>query len=276
MMAMTSRPSDTYTHGHHPAVVGMHALRTAENSAGFLLPHLREGDRLLDVGCGPGTITVDLARRLGSGSVLGIDSVPGVIDQAARHVTNSGVTNVEVRLGDVYALDLPDACVDVVYAHQVLQHLTEPVAALVEMRRVVKPGGLIAVRDSDYATMVHAPPFAALGRWLELHHEVTRRNGVEADAGRYLLGWCRAAGLEPVQVTSETTTYGDAEGRAIWGEGWAVRVTDSAFSTQAIGYGVTTREELADIAAAFRSWAAHDDGFWAFLHGEVIARRPMS
>src|SRR5207237_10090881 len=68
---VTSR-SDTYTHGHHDAVLRSHRWRTAENSAAYLLPLLRPGSRLLDVGCGPGTLTVDLARRIAPGGAVGL------------------------------------------------------------------------------------------------------------------------------------------------------------------------------------------------------------
>ena len=95
----------------------------------------------------------------------------------------------------MYALDFEDASFDVVHAHQVLQHLQDPVAALRELRRVLRPGGTLAVRDSDYAAFVWAPADPLLDRWNELYHPITARNGAEADAGRYLLGWVQAAGL---------------------------------------------------------------------------------
>src|SRR5436190_6023772 len=115
---------EIYTHGHHESVLRSHTWRTAENSAVYLLPELRPGQRLLDVGCGPGTITVDLARRVAPGEVVGIDAAPEVIEQTPAA---DGVT---FAVGDVYALDSADGSFDVVHAHQVLQHLTDPVRAL--------------------------------------------------------------------------------------------------------------------------------------------------
>src|SRR6185312_15162000 len=136
-----------YTHGHHESVLRSHRWRTVENSAAYLVPHLRPGVRLLDVGCGPGTITADFARRLDTSTVLGIDASVDVIAEARRdHPCVSFAT------GDVYRLDFPDASFDIVHAHKVLQHLAEPVAALKEMRRVVRPGGIVAVRDADYGS----------------------------------------------------------------------------------------------------------------------------
>src|SRR5947209_9742832 len=114
---------DPYTHGHHESVLRAHTWRTAENSAAYLLPHLRSGLDLLDVGCGPGTITVDLATRVAPGRVVGIDASDDVITQARQLEAN----NVSFAVGDVYALDFPDESFDVVHAHQVLQHLADPV-----------------------------------------------------------------------------------------------------------------------------------------------------
>jgi len=153
---------DQYTHGHQESVLRSHRWRTAENSAGYLLPALAPGQRLLDVGCGPGTITIDLAARVAPGEVIGLDRSEGVIEQAREAARASEATNVSFRTGDIYALDYEDASFDVVHAHQVLQHLTDPVAALRELRRVARPGGLVAVRDADYAAMTWHPPSPGL------------------------------------------------------------------------------------------------------------------
>src|SRR5665648_337353 len=131
--------TDVYTHGHHESVLRSHSWRTAANSAAHLLPHLREGQRLLDVGCGPGTITVDLAAHVAPGQVIGVDTSAEVLERARRHAAELGAP-VSFQVGDVYALDFPDASFDVVHAHQVLEHLADPVAALREIRRVIRPG----------------------------------------------------------------------------------------------------------------------------------------
>jgi ubiquinone/menaquinone biosynthesis C-methylase UbiE len=106
--------------------------------------------RLLDVGCGPGTITLDLAARVAHGWTVGVDREAGVVAEAQRLLGSRPISGVEFKTADAYALEFYNESFDVVHAQQVLQHLTDPVAALVEMRRVLRRGGVLGVRDSDY------------------------------------------------------------------------------------------------------------------------------
>jgi len=274
---------ERYTHGHHASVLRSHTWRTAENSAAYLLPHLRPGLELLDVGCGPGTITRDLARRVAPGRVVGIDAAPEVVRRAAADAADPGGARhgpgatgpgaLSFRVADVYALPFDEASFDVVHAHQVLQHLADPVAALAEMGRVLRPSGLVAVRDGDYGAFVWAPADPALDRWMALYHQVTAANGGDADAGRHLLGWVRAAGYRDAVVTSSTWTFADAASRAWWGGLWAERVQHSAFAEQARAEGLSDAAELAELAGAFERWAAHPDAVFVVPHVEVLARR---
>ncbi|MGZ6952837.1 MAG: methyltransferase domain-containing protein [Acidimicrobiia bacterium] len=262
--------SDVYSHGHHESVLRSHRWRTAENSAAYLLPYLRPGQELLDVGCGPGNITIDLAARVAPGRVVGIDAAADVVE--AARAANTLPDQVSFAVGSVYELEHADASFDVVHAHQVLQHLSDPVAALREMCRVVRPGCVVAARDSVYASFAWAPDDPLLTRWNELYHELTRRNGAEADAGRYLLAWAHAAGFGDVTATSSTWTFADPESRAWWGGLWSDRVTESSFATQAVEYELSDRDELTTIAAAWRRWAESPDAWYAVLHGEILAR----
>ncbi|MGH3695887.1 MAG: methyltransferase domain-containing protein [Pseudonocardiaceae bacterium] len=262
----------TYTHGHHDSVLRSQRWRTVQNSAAYLIPHLRSGQQVLDVGCGPGTITIDLARLVAPGDVVGIDNEPAPLEPARTGAQQQGVSNASFAVGDVYQLDYPDDTFDIVHAHQILQHLAEPIAALREMRRVCKPGGVVAARDADYAAMTWHPRNSCLDRWLDIYRRVARSNRAEPDAGRRLLSWARAAGFSEITCSATAWCFATPEERAWWGGLWADRVTTSALANQALERQLATREDLQDIADAWRQWAEQDDGWFAVLHGEVLCR----
>jgi SAM-dependent methyltransferase len=261
-----------YTHGHHAAVLRSHTWRTAANSAAYLLPHLRPGQRVLDVGCGPGTITADLAALVGPGRVTALDQADQVLAQARQAAAARGVDNVDFTTGDVHALDFDDDEFDVVHAHQVLQHVRDPVLALREMRRVCRPGGTVAARDSDYAAFTWYPGDPDLDAWLALYREVARRNGGEPDAGRRLLAWARQAGFTDVTPGASVWCFATGEDRDWWTGMWAERIVDSAIAAQAVTYGLATRDDLARMAAAWQRLGAAEDGWFTVLHGEIICR----
>lgn len=260
--------NNVYTHGHHESVLRSHSWRTAENSAGYLLAHLRPGMALLDVGAGPGTITADLARLVEPGPTTALEATDAALDITRATFAKLDL-EVEFVVGDVHALDLPDDTYDVVHAHQVLQHVADPVQALREMRRVCKPGGIVAVRDSDYHGFTWYPELPELDEWMDLYQRMARANGGEPDAGRRLLSWALEAGFEKVEATASTWTFANPEDRAFWGGMWADRILKSAMSDQARRAGVP-EETLTSISTAWQTWAARADGWIAILHGELL------
>ena len=263
---------NTYTHGHHESVLRSHGWRTAANSAAYLLPHLDPSLTLLDVGAGPGTLTIDLAGRVARvmATEIGETELALSRDLAAER----GVDNMDFSVEDVHALSFADDSFDIVHAHQVLQHVADPVQALREMGRVARPGGLVAARDSDYAAFVWWPQLPALDEWLRLYEAAARANGGEPDAGRRLLSWARAAGFSEVTATSSTWCYATPADRAWWGGMWADRILESALARQLVDSGLATTADLTLISAAWRSWSESDDGWLSLLHGEILCRVP--
>jgi ubiquinone/menaquinone biosynthesis C-methylase UbiE len=261
-----------YTHGHDPSVLANHRWRTAANSAAYLLPHLADHQQILDVGCGPGTISMDLARVAIRGRVVGIDNSAGVVSAAREAATRAGLANIAFECGDVLDLPYDDESFDIVHGHQLLQHLGDPVGALREMRRVCRRGGLVAARDADYAAMVWAPADPRLDRWRQIYRDVARANSGQPDAARYLLGWAHAAGFTDVAASAGVWCFATPEDRTWWGSTWADRISTSTLAEQAVETGLTDQGELDDIADGWRSWAAHPDGWFCVVHGQVLCR----
>ncbi|MFF5128523.1 class I SAM-dependent methyltransferase [Streptomyces syringium] len=261
-----------YTHGHHESVLRSHTWRTAANSAAYLLPELRPDMAVLDIGCGPGTITADLAALVPQGGVIGLDAAADVLERARAVARERGLDNVRFTTGDVHALDFPDGSFDVVHAHQVLQHVGDPVAALREMRRVCRPGGVVAVRDADYAAMTWYPRVPGLDDWLDLYRRVARAGGGEPDAGRLLLSWARRAGFTDVTAGASAWCFAGEDDRAWWSGLWADRTVASTYARLAVDGGHTDAAGLADIAAAWREWGRHEDAWFAVLNGELLCR----
>lgn len=267
-----SERSATYTHGHHESVLRSHRRRTAEDSAAYLLPHLAPGASVLDIGCGPGTITADLAARVAPGAVTAVDQSADVLDVARAEVERRNLSNVSFATADVHNLDIADDTFDVVHAHQVLQHVTDPVRALREMRRVCRLGGIVAARDADYAGFIWFPRLPELDLWRDLYRRAARANGGEPDAGRRLLSWALEAGFDDITPTGSLWCYATAETRDWWGGMWADRILHSDVARDLLHLGLATSAQLEEISAAWRAWAAAPDGWLAIPHGEILCR----
>jgi SAM-dependent methyltransferase len=205
------------------------------------------------------------------GQVTGIDLAQNVIEVARRETEDTGLSNLTFATDDVYRLSFEDGAFDVVHAHQVLQHLSDPVAALVQMRRVLRDGGLLAVRDADYGAFTWFPSSAPLERWMEIYHQLTKLNRAEADGGRHLVSWVRAAGFSDLEVSSSNWTYHRPDERLWWGTLWADRVLQSSFAQQCLDAGLASREELEQISQAFLDWTDDENAVFIVPSVEVLA-----
>jgi SAM-dependent methyltransferase len=201
--------------------------------------------------------------------VTAVEATARAVDIARQGL--AGVDNAEVVLGDVHALDLADDSFDVVHAHQVLQHVTDPVQALREMARVCKPGGLVAVRDSDYRGFAWFPASQGLDLWMDKYQQAATANGGEPQAGRRLLSWALEAGLTDVVPSSSTWCFATREDRAWWGGMWADRIQQSDLRDQLLGSGLADQEDLDVIEAGWRTFMAEENAWLSVLHGELLA-----
>ena len=266
--------SEKYTHGHHASVVAAHAVRRASEAAAFVLPQLKSPMRVLDFGCGPGTITNDLAEHLlPDGSLVGIDSSDAVIEQARNAATEKNIANVEFEVNSIYETGYESSVFDAAYAHQVLQHLSEPVRALEEVKRVLKPGGICAVREVDWGASAIWPNDERLSKFFDVYSKVAERNGGDAFAGRRLKQWFTDAGFSDLVVTTSTWTFAEGSGLKWWGDQWADRILSSDLAKRAVEYGIATNSDLKDISQGWLDWVQAEGAFFSFIQVEVVGER---
>ncbi|CAI7597466.1 unnamed protein product [Penicillium pancosmium] len=239
--------SKVYTTDHSASVIQTHGWRTLSNSAAYVLPYIRPDLQILDVGCGPGSITIDFAKHAPHGHVTGIEYVPEPLDGARKLATAENITNVSFQVGDIHAIPFPDDTFDIVHVHQVLQHIADPVRALQEMRRVVKQGGIVAVRES--ASQTWYPESKGISAWQELGEKMGR-----------------AKGGNPYPGSSQ-------EEREYWGGSMRERTKASGFATTAIKEGYSSQEELDKIAKGWKDFVEDDDAWFGLLHGEIVCRK---
>ncbi len=265
---------ETYTHDYGAEFRRLHGGRTAARDAAFFLPHLRPGMRLLDCGCGPGSITVGLAQAVAPGEVVAVDIAEAQLMSARALADERGVRNIRFQLGSIYDLPLPDASVDAAFAHNVLEHLRAPDAALAELRRVLTPGGVVGIRDDDWGAYVLEPttPLRELG--FELILRVAEHNGGNFCSARHHVRRLREAGFVAVAGYASAGGSGTTEPVDECAGALVRQMQDPAFAAVVLGEGWADRSTLEAIAADFRAWAESPDAFLAFIKCAAVGRRP--
>ena len=179
-------PDENYTLGYGEGSMEWMTARTAERHGAFLLPYLKPGMRLLDCGCGPGTLTIGFAQRIAPGEAIGIDRETSQTRRIAEVAQREGVANLRFENGDVYALPYPDASFDVTFASAVLGSVAEPERVVAEMVRVLKPGGIVALKEFDNEGDMVWPLNPVLELSIEHYQRLRVQNGHDQSAGRRL------------------------------------------------------------------------------------------
>jgi SAM-dependent methyltransferase len=247
--------AENYTPGYTENASDFMAQRSAQTHAAFLLPHLRGSSRLLDCGCGPGSVTCDFARMIPSGQVTGIDREASQIERARSHAASHRLTNVSFEISSIYELPFPDSSFDVVFAHAVFEHLSSPSRALAEVCRVLAPSGLVALRSPDWGGFIVAPDTPGLQSAIQRYIEIQTANGGDVHAGRKFPGLLRSAGFTSVSFSASYECYRSA---AVIGEYLALRLAAS-----------NARAE----AEALREWSRHPDAVFAQAWCEILGTR---
>jgi len=263
-------PQEHYSVGYDEAAGDFFGRRRANTHAAFFLPHLRPGMRLLDGGCGPGTMTIDLAKIVAPGEVVGIDIEPSQIDLARTKAAESGVSTVRFAVGDLYSLPFPDESFDAVFLHGVLEHLRDPVRGLREVLRVLKRGGVLGARHADFGGFLLEPAPSPLDQFVPLFERLMLHNGADPRAGRHQLRWLTEAGFTRIEMSASYDCWTSTpEQKHVSARFLESLVSDSSFARQLVDLDL-----LAALRSAFREWGSNPVAFAAEAWTEAVAWKP--
>ena len=250
--------------------------RGVEAYAAFFAEKLGATDVVLDCGCGAGSITVGLAERVPGGRVVGVDLAAGDFGPARAYARQQGLTRLAFGAADITRLPFAKAAFTALLCHSALETLADPVAGLVEMRRVLQPGGLIGVASVEYEGVVVAGPHEALLKGFYAVREALwlREGAANPRLGKHLRALLHQAGFERVAAHLAYASHGTDEAVARFGEDRARECADDWFAVEAARHGLLTAAELEEMAAAWRAWAASSAAFLAFTWSRAIGWKP--
>ncbi|MDE2934775.1 MAG: class I SAM-dependent methyltransferase [Chloroflexota bacterium] len=263
-----------YTIGYDPDFVRLLMLRNAETHAAYLLPSLTPGLRLLDFGCGPGTITLGLAARVEPGEVHAVDIEESQIEMARAAAVAGGHDNISFQVGNVCELPFEDGYFDVAHCHTVLCHVPDTQAALREVKRVLKPGGLVASREAIIDSCFIEPAGEQRREYWATIGGLIAANGGHPQMGRELKRELLKAGFIDISTSASFEYFGTEKEKAALQtatNGWFFTPRVMATATEC---GLAT-------AAQFEQWRRDNDlwksapgGVGGFAFGEATAKRP--
>jgi ubiquinone/menaquinone biosynthesis C-methylase UbiE len=255
--------SETYTHGYSEEFRQFHGSRTAAIDANFFTPHLRPGMRIIDCGSGPGSITVDLARIVAPGEVIGIDIADVQLDAARTLAAERGVTNVRFERGDIYELPFPDNRFDAAFANHVIEHLSDPVRALKEVRRVLKPGSVFGMCNDDWSGLLFDPVTPLRTAAIELLLRVADHNGAGLRNGRHNRRFLHEAGFVRTEGYGRVSCAGTTDLTRSTAIIAAAQLLDPTFVATAVSNGWADLATLEAMVADFRAWGEDPDAYFA-------------
>ena len=267
-MAATNQGGERYLHGYEEWTKTWMQRRTAARELAFAVPHLRPGMDVIDCGCGPGSITIDMAGIVAPGWVTGIDIEPRQLEAARALALERGVRNVRFEPGSVYALPYPDATFDAAVAHFVIEHVNDPVRALREVRRVLKPGGFAAIKDPFYPAFTFRPRLPVIERFGELMAKARAHNGASDAYAADLRACLLEAGFARTQAEAGTETpAGIGDGPSMLSFVMYHQLRERVFRDTVLAQGWATEAELESLSAAAAELGERPDlfGFVVFV-----------
>ena len=264
-----------YTMGFSDEMLDALRRYTVESNAAYLIPYLRPGLRVLDFGCGPGTISVGLAKAIDPGELHGVDMEESQVELARTVAKMNGQENAAFHVSDVVEMPFPDGFFDIAHCHNVLMHIPDTGAVLAEVKRVLKPGGLLACREMICASSFTHPDFGVLENSWQMFEDLLEADDAHPQMGRELKGHVLAAGFENVRITGTFDIYSTPRDVAFihaFANQWFL---SPEIVEAAIKYGATTRELCDRIHDAYERWKDDSSAIAGLAFGEAVASKPL-
>lgn len=260
-----------YSGGYSNHTLSQFSTRTIAREGAFLLPYLRDDMSILDCGCGPGSLSLDLAKRLQkTGNIIGMDIQAGQLAAAQEQAEQCGLDNVQFLQGSVFSLPFPEQYFDCVLAHAVLYHIPNPEKALQEISRVLKPEGIVALRDADmYADIIY-PRNSTLDAAWNLIYQVFALNGANIVFGREQKGQLLAQGFSPLSLSASFDMFTSAQEVSDYARFW-IDFMGSLHKNLILEHQLASENELNIFMQAFTDWAARPEAYCARARCEAVA-----
>ncbi len=261
-----------YAFGYSPAAVGMMEGRSAEANARFFRSHLTPGMRVLDIGCGPGSITVGLAEAVAPSEVVGLDIEPSQVALGRNRAASLGLSNCRFEAGSVNDLPLEDHSVDAVFGHTILMQFRDLDPVMAEISRVLKTGGLIGFREIDFGASLYHCETSALREVMSILRRSILHNDGNPDIGRTLPMIFANAGFDILSAAATYACATTAQAKAGMYAAMAHLWEQSDFVAQAESLGWISSSDRIAMTARLKQEGDDPGSFSGTSYAEVVAR----
>jgi ubiquinone/menaquinone biosynthesis C-methylase UbiE len=252
-------------------MLGVMSSRRASEWLAFVLPHVKAGADVLDCGCGPGNLLVDAAEILGSTKAVGIDINTEQFELGRTQAAERNLTGIEFLEGNMASLPFADESFDFVYAITAIQHLPDPLVGLREIRRVLRPGGIVGIKDEDWGSLLWDPATEPMRRFAELITKVWEHNGGQPFYPRAQRRLLLEAGFARSEASAVARPFGTPAGTRWLGDHFlAGHFIEPNFTETAISQGWTDAEQLAVMRDDVEAWADAQSSFWCLTFCEAV------
>lgn len=268
----TSTPD--YTAGYSEDYLRFMERSGRRSAIEYIAPYLRPGLRVLDLGCGPGFISLWLAEAVAPGELYGIDMEPSQIEMARQFALENGYDNVSFHVADVADLPFEDGYFDVACFQDVLAYVPDTDAALAEVMRVLKPGGVVGCREIITDSCFVQPELGVMKRGFEVFADLLAADDGHPQMGKNLKMRLHESGFEDIRTSASFNFYDTTEEIEVFYDmvtRWFLSVD---IAEAAKKYGAVTDRLLADMGMAVERWKGRREASAALAFGEAVAIRP--